>query len=457
MTEFSSPRAGATSFRVPMYRVLVVGIVLLYAVVFHISVPNICGQFAAQPAYRLCVPPNFSLVVWYTLLAMVPALFLPTTKTASSIIMFIVYVMHVFPFIAMYPYVPINDRLGSLLPLLAAISYSGLAVAISFVKFSLPRASIQRNHLIIVSLVAYLIAIATIYFSFDISFQLVSIFDVYDVRAEFKNQLLDAANPLAAYVVTVSAYALAPGMIVFSRYLLRESFVLALVFLGLALFLSASVYSLAAYKSGVFIAFFTLLISYGTIKFNASYTKYVLIGFGCFSIIVLLLALLHSDSPVFAHWYRRAFVVPGLNTNMFYNYIGNSLYQGEFGMAHLVSRLYYGGTGSANSGLYGDGMAKAGFAGVFFTVALFGLILKAMDATSSYLPPSMSAALFLPTGYALSNSSTTAVVLTYGGGVALLFAYLLNEHARRRGDRLPGWPSGAPAPAHARNGRRPRG
>ena len=158
---------------------------------------------------------------------------------------------------------------------------------------------------------------------------------------------------------------------------------------------------------------------------------YTIVGFGAFALAMVVIGIFDDTNPVFAHWYRRAFVVPGIHTNLFYNYIGNSISEGYPNMPSVVSHLYYGTDGSANSGLYGDGLARAGFIGAAFTVLIFGVLLKTMDAVTTNIPSSLSTAFFLPTAYALSNSSTTSVILTYGAVVSLFCAYMLNEYLRR--------------------------
>ena len=423
---------GGLVLRAPLYRTAIVGLAVMYAAVFHFSAASICDQFGGQAVYRMCVPAAPSTLIYYSLLAIVPAMFLPSSPRVSSLIIFFVYVMHVFPSIAIYPYIDANERLGGLFPIFESATFSLLGARFVRAKnISLPRINVSRFWLATVAGVSGVLAITILYFSFDFSFQLVSLFDVYDVRSEFKNQLLDTSNPFAAYLVTGSAYALAPALVILSKVLIRERKVASYALLGLGVFLSLSIYALAAFKSGVFIIAFTILICYFPQIPNRKYMLYTIFGFGAFALMMVVLGVLDDTNPVFAHWYRRAFVVPGIHTNLFYNYIGNSISDGYPGMPSVVSRLYYGTDGSANSGLYGDGLARAGFVGAAFTVTFFGILLKIMDAVTTNLPSSLSTAFFLPTAYALSNSSTTSVMLTYGAVVSLICAYMLNEYLRR--------------------------
>ncbi|WP_250150965.1 hypothetical protein [Photorhabdus akhurstii] len=114
------------------------------------------------------------------------------------------------------------------------------------------------------------------------------------------------------------------------------------------------------------------------------------------------------------HWLRRVFFTPTLNTYYFYDYIYNTNSEFTTEAPQIVSQIYYGTSGSANTGFIGDGIARYGTLGLIINFFIFNMLLFAMNLSSKKVPFEFSTTLYLPFVYTISNSAITALLLTYG-------------------------------------------
>ena len=198
------------------------------------------------------------------------------------------------------------------------------------------------------------------------------------------------------------------------------------MFLTLAIILSWASYSAAAFKSVAFVFIIVLMLSVFMQFGNDPFRTFILILL--FMIVIFqLFGFFFDDSIIFVHWFRRAFLSPGRNLSFFYDYIDFWSLDGLRGAPAIISQVYYGAVGSANSGLYGNGLAVAGIVGIFRNILLFFVYLLFLDSASKRIPLHLSGSLVLPQAYALANSGTLTVFFTYGLAFSIIFLWLLGE------------------------------
>ena len=138
-------------------------------------------------------------------------------------------------------------------------------------------------------------------------------------------------------------------------------------------------------------------------------------------------AYLFGWEIVLYHWIRRVFISPGMNTTYFFVYLYYfDVFKGY--PPEIVSKYYYGTDGSANAGLFGDAIGRFGVLGLFLNSFLLLMSLKFLDSLSRSGDPIVSGSLSFLAGYAISNSSLSTVLFSYGFVFSGFLLFLLRKH-----------------------------
>jgi hypothetical protein len=261
---------------------------------------------------------------------------------------------------------------------------------------------------------------------FGFNFDLPSILHVYGVRSEYKEQV----TFLSGYVAIIGGFAISPLLILFALRFFRYNPLTSTIMLFLSTFLSLIIYANSGFKS---VAFAGIAAGFGYMIFKrvnrVGFFLAVFIPLGI--LINVFLAWAFGLEIFLYHWIRRVFLVPGMITSYYYEFIIPS------GIYHLnnapsvISHTYFGTDGSANAGIIGDGIAKFRYLGLLLNMMLFVIILKISDSVSKHGNYAMSGAAFLIQAYAISNSSLTTVMVTYGYFLVIICLYLSLSAVRK--------------------------
>ncbi|QIL42838.1 hypothetical protein G7045_00410 [Acidovorax sp. HDW3] len=331
----------------------------------------------------------------------------------SDLLILLVYLMHYLGIIITYP--NLNIAQFDWWRPIVCLSFT-LVIIVNNIKFSylnirfkpVKKLSIGLSFFIL--FIFYFGCVLLIFRENGLNLSPPNITDVYGVREAFVNN----SSLLGGYVSVISGYVLSPFMMVLALLFWNRDKVgkAAMVFIA-SIFLSFVIYSATGFKSVAFSSF-TVILFYIFLKTKDFYAIKIL-SLLAITIYTFYLALPFSLINIVAlHWIRRVFIVPGMNVNYFFDYFVNNNSEGWSNAPFIVSEIYYGTSGSANAGLIGDGLARAGWLGLVFNMFLFFLTLKFVDIFKTEKNKYLYGAMISTVGYALSNSSITTIFLTYG-------------------------------------------
>ena len=255
---------------------------------------------------------------------------------------------------------------------------------------------------------------------FGLNFNPPSIFDVYDVRAHY----IEGVSRLGAYISILSGYFLAPLLIIIGAiHYARKHRLYGAALIASALFVSYLVYSSSGLKSVAFMPVVVALL-FALMRSMRGFGVGFCINFMFLAIMMIAWILYFLGfEDLLLHWVRRSLIVPGMNVAYYYDFSSIGGFDDVASAPNAVSNYYYSTDGSANSGFIGDSIYRFGFAYLWVGFSAVFLMFKATDFVAGnnarYILP-----LFLPSAYALANSSFFTVLITYGFAPMLLLVYL---------------------------------
>jgi len=382
---------------------------------------KICDHFDFVPGYQ-CIAPSTLKIAISIFLASIPIVFLPLSGSSpNNVVLWVLYYSHIVPSILMYPLI-VNDG-DFIFPLAISIFFAGIILISQRIKWNITEVKF-KNHWFGLLLIA-LVFISTVYInlSFGINFTAPSIYDVYGVRSEYQEEIIKSGSILAGYIVIVSGFVFSSFSLVFGIRLYKQNKIMSCVYFGFAVWLSFSIFSATGFKSVAF-APLVVLLFYVAGKWFENYSNLIAVGIPLISLVGFLFSRYFDVDVGFYHWYRRVFMVPGMNANYFYDYMSIHGIYHLSGAPQAISEYYYRTFGSANAGLMGDGYAKFGYIGLLLNSGLLIGTLVLIKSISRNIDPRVSCPLILPIAYAMSNSALTSVFFTYGLLFYMLFLFV---------------------------------
>lgn len=404
-------------------RASIVATTLLYLIAANFYINRICTTFDNVQGYR-CIGENSYYSYFAIGFAILPAFTLPIIgRQPSSIILWIIYYTNVISTILCFFYFSnINAAAGWIWIAVIATSYSLIALTPRSVKLKIPHLTFHRiiSHVLLLGTTAF--AIIYLIKKFGLNLTAPNITDVYAVRAEFKSKLIDLNSWLAGYIILAGGFAIAPIALLIGMFVERLNLALRFLSVFFAIVLSYLIYSIGGYKSVAAIPFAVLLF-YLFLSRIDNYGFAIGVTIPIITFAIFILSHLDGLELIFEHWYRRAFISPGMMSTYFFEYIQSRNLENLANAPHIISEYYFGLTGSANTGLYGDGFARLRYIGVAANILILGAILLVVDGAAKRLNPSITGALMVPVAYAASNSRLTALFFTYG--LTLIIAFFI--------------------------------
>lgn len=401
-------------------RFLSAAMVFLYLVLLNYSIDHVCFVFSDVQGYQ-CGAQELSSAALAWVLLMIIGLSIPITgQSYSSCLLWLLYYFHVVP--TMFVFIRLSGVDSGdfkTFALLVFVSFLTLIYA-SRIKFPAVQLIYFKS-----GVSHWLLATCVVLFVFFVvsnlgfSFSPPSIDDVYSVRAEYK----DRVTPLVGYLAVLTGYFLSPAFVVLaSVYWGEAAKTKSLLLICIASFLSYMIYSSAGFKSVAFMPVVTLLSCLLFRRFNnvglllnVLFLLLLVVAWGLFVVFDLGILL--------EHWVRRALVVPGMTVAYFYDYSLSHGAGSYVSLPNIISKTYFGTDGSANAGFIGDGIARYGINLFWVNILSLFIFVRIPEIFLGRLEGPYVSALFISTAYALSNSSITTVIFTYGFLPLIIFVY----------------------------------
>lgn len=381
--------------------------ILIYLFLINILINIVSFHFSMVEGYNKFQDIEFTNSIFTIILCLLTSLALPIKSLRpSEMILWTLYFMHYVPSVITYPY--LSDKDVILWPIIMTFIFVfvSLLVKIKIPKLKTRRYKYINEHLFISCLGLIFLMFIIQEHGFNITPP--NITDVYGVREAYKSNL----SWIGGYIIVIAGFSVAPFLMLLSWIYFKKRSLVFIPTIIISLLISYSIYAASGLKSIAFASFISLFIYILLQKFKSAGAFFV-IFFTSITIFSLVIYFIFNIDIVAIHWVRRALITPGMNVSYYYEYF-TTIGTPWANAPHLISNLYYGTDGSANSGLFGSSISQYGWGGLIINPLILLIILKMADNSSNKADSAFATALFFMTAYALSNSATTTVFFTYG-------------------------------------------
>lgn len=421
----------SVSFLVVMFAYpLLVG---AYAAILHWVYSTIITVPFAYLGYRYTAPEiEPTVIVW--LIASAVAYALPRSLSRpSSVMLWTLYVVTVAPSILMAPYT-------SYLPVDLALTMSFVVGAV-YIAVALgqkgERSSLDWHVspttlwivLAVFSIATYVLLMLTQ----GLSFQFLQILDVYDVRAEYADEVQSVG--VLGYLVATQANVVNP--LIAARGFVHRKWSLV----GVAVIGQLILYSTTGFKHVLFgiLAWFVMIL---VLRRRGTNTRgsVLLLGAGALIIVAAIADQLAKSNLMTSLFSRRFIFTPGVFTSVYVKFfsenpqahLGHSVFRAFVDYPYELSPPYMIGTWmarnstlAANANLFADGFANFGWLGVIGAGAVLLIYLRFLDRAAVGLPIVLSAVVVVIPAVALSNTSVLTGMLSHGLVAAVVLLALV--------------------------------
>ena len=259
--------------------------------------------------------------------------------------------------------------------------------------------------------------------------QFVSLAEVYDVRSDYKAQLVDA--PLLAYLVPWQGNVINPIFVAKGIYS-RRPLVLAVGLAGQLL-----LYSVNGYKTLLFSTPAMVALSLLFRRRQTSSGQSLLVGAIALTATAALLDRIFNTITPTSLFVRRFLVFPGFLTAVYVKvftelpqthltqsaWLSFGDYPYNVAPGQVVGGAFFQRPGTnANANLFADGFMNFGYLGILGAGVALVVVLRVIDSASRGLPVVLSGLLFFMSAITLANSGILTTTLTHGLGLAVVMA-----------------------------------
>lgn len=292
-----------------------------------------------------------------------------------------------------------------------------------------------------ISLVTYVYLAAV----FGITFNLVSVFDIYDTRLEYRDEVIPTV-PLLGYLITNQGNVINPFLIAFGA-LKRRWLLAALGTVG-----QLAIYSTTGYKTVLISIPLCLLLVFLLKKRTSIVGAMVVFGAAALSWISISIDRI-APLGLVDILVSRTFLTAGYLMPMYrdvYDEGAWALWDYSF-LAPFVEAPYSTSPGfhvatvllnrpdvQLNASLFADGYANLGLWGIGIEAAFLVLLLFLVDSASRGLPAALVVSVGLLPVFSLANASPFTSLLSSGFGLLIL---LLALYPRENTEESPAQPS----------------
>lgn len=405
-----------------------------YLVALHLSYVYVISPLFSYHGYTYHPPSTFYIAVAW-LMALTPSLWMPVQRDRpSQVVYWLLYVLVFIPAMIIPFYTLYNEPTRSMSMQLVLLGcFAMLGGIYRLPLLILPRLKISSA--LFWSLVALLSLGFYTYIVkvFGVHFNIVSMDDVYGVRAEYDQQLADSGVGVA-YALEWQSNVINPLLIAYGL-VNRKGSLVALGLIG-QLFL----YSITGFKSVFLSAEFILMLLVVQIRKGTWFGQLTAWGFGVTVMLCAWLDVLTSSIFYTSIFVRRMIITPGLLTGYYFDFFSNhprlllahSIFKGLFTYPYslsppnLIGSFYWGDAGTAaNANLWADAYANFGLWGMFFFTLMLGLVLLVFDSLSVGRNPLVTSLLLGVPAITLANTALLTSLFNHGIGLATLFVFLM--------------------------------
>lgn len=414
----------------PRHLVVYPVVVAAYAWVLHWAYSSLVAPSFSYLGYRYEAPtPEATVLSWVIAVAVAYAMPLRFDRP-SSIMLWVLYVVTVAPSILMAPYTSyLDDGTALLVGLVVGAVFA--VVALSQNRTPRPLAwSVSPTTLWIILTLFSLTTYLLLLFTQGISVRALDLLDVYDVRAEYADEVRDVG--LLGYLVTTQANVVNP--IIVARGMVHKRWGLVAV----AVFGQFVLYSTTGFKHMLF-AILAWLVMYILLRRKGPATRGSSLLWGA-TALVIVSALIDqaAESNLMTSLFSRRFILtPGAFTSIYVKFfsenpqvhLGHSIlrpfvdYPYERTPPYVIGMwMAHDPSLAANANLFADGFSNFGWIGMIGAGAVLLVYLRLIDRAAVGLPIIVSALVVVIPAVALSNSSVLTAMLSHGllAGAVLL-------------------------------------
>lgn len=424
---------------------IMTGVAIYVALLVFIYSSHISPQFSYLGYVLQPVSLGYLFIAYST--AWLPSLWMPVQLThPSQVVYWLLYIVVFIPS-SLMPLLSLDRSMIEILLLLAVLLSSFLAISIIY---HVPNLSIGRLQLhpwafwgtmtcVTTAMIALVVA------TFGISFSLPGIFEVYDVRSEFKEA---STGRLAGYSVSWLGNVIFPLFIAVA--LTKRNMWLLLLGITGQLF----IYSTTGFKSILFSAGLIIALLLALYRNARLFGIFMIWGVNVLVALTWVLDLITNNVIFSSLFVRRLIITPGILTGWYYDFfqdnpkvmLGHSIFRSFVDYPYdrlpplLIGQAYFGREETyANANFWADAFANFGFGGIFAFTAVLMLLLWLFDGLVKKRNRQQFTLAVLLLGIpalTLSNSALLTSLLTHGIISAWLVLFFLPKNALVRSDRL---------------------
>jgi len=411
-----------------------------YTVVFHVTYTTVIApEFAYDGSFYA---PVSVFGVWVAgAAAILPSLWLPERlNRPSQVALWLIYLVGFIPASLVMYYVQGRD-LAELWPfsfvLVVSMALLGAMDHLPRTYWVVPLRSTFGSFSMFLTIAA-LGAVGYVAATVGINFRPPDLLEIADTRAGFADAV-QAYGTVLAYVVVWSANVVAPLLIAIG--LRRGRLPLAAIGVTLELV----IYGISGFRtalfSGLLVAGLVVLLS-ARARSSSAWLLWITT-----SVVVAVAAFdrLNGSIVLTSIFVRRLFEVPALVTSRYFEYFSS---HPTYNLAHsflrtwfhppsqltppqLIGSVYYGPDTSANGGLWVDGFANFGFAGILAFAASLGCVFWLLDVVAEGADLSVTGSIAGLFSVTLTNSGLFTTLVSHGLGVAIIVLAVMPRREAR--------------------------
>lgn len=423
-------------------------IVLLTLLALYVALLHYVYQDKIAPAFGYLnlhyrTPDRLNYLLAFALLALIAAVMPRRIGRPSDLILWVLYVMVVTPSVVVPQY-------ADILPASDAVELAVMVTAVFLLvvwgartgpSWTLRVVGVRAYDIWVILAIVSLFTYAYMALTGGLSFRLVGLGDVWELRSAYRQQV-EAHGPVLAYLVRLQGNVINPLFMVRGLYSRRWGMVL------LGAVGQIPIFAVTGFK--------LTLLSIPAIIILALLFRWrprprgrtILAG-----MVALIVAALAMDALLGGMLYTQIFVnrlllSPGILTAA-HVMVFADLPKAHWGYSFLSPFVHYphhetpefvvgavmfgSPETSANASLFGDGYSNLGYPGVLIEAAALVLLLWVVDAAARHLPLRVSGTILLVPSIALANMSVFTSILSNGFAYAILLMACLPstgwEHA----------------------------
>ncbi|BCL16649.1 oligosaccharide repeat unit polymerase [Micromonospora sagamiensis] len=399
-------------------------------------------------------PDTWNYALALGMVAVVAVLMPQRIRRPSDFVLWVLFVMAVVPSIVVPQYADILPASESLE--LAAVVAAVFLLVVGGARFgpsgTLRVRGIQFFDVWAIVVVLSLITYAYMTLTAGLSFRLVGLGDVWEIRSAYRDQVA-ASGPVLGYLVRLQGNVLNPLLIARGIYARRWTMAL-LGGVGQIPIFAATGFKLTLLSIPAIVALALLFRGRGSPR------AWTIVA----GVVGIIAAALVADALLGSFLYtqvfvNRLFIAPGVVTAA-HVMVFADLPKARWGHSflrpfvdypydqvpdHLVGAVMFEQPQtSANASLFGDGYSNLGYGGVLIEAAVLVLLLWAIDGAARHLPLKVSGAILLVPAVALANMSVFTSILSNGFAYAIVLMACLPAAGWDRAEHVRGTSGGPP-------------